>query len=167
VKLAVEAYIDIETTGLSPYYHDITVVGLYVCSDTATQLVQLVGEDATGGNLLEVLYGVDLIYSYNGSRFDLPFIKASLGIDLDREVKHRDLMLDCWSRNLYGGLKVVERKLGIPRHLKDVDGKEAVRLWWRYKIYHDHNALNTLLEYNREDVVNLKILREKLDRYRV
>jgi len=41
-------------------------------------------------------------------------------------------MYDCWSKNLYGGLKAVERQLGIERHLKDVNGYEAVRLWWKY-----------------------------------
>jgi hypothetical protein len=38
----------------------------------------------------------------------------------------------------------------------------AVRLWWNYVNDKDEGALKTLLEYNREDVVNLKVLREKL-----
>jgi len=41
-------------------------------------------------------------------------------------------MHHCWRNNLYGGLKAVERTLGIPRKLKEVDGYEAVKLWWRY-----------------------------------
>jgi uncharacterized protein YprB with RNaseH-like and TPR domain len=36
------------------------------------------------------------------------------------------------------------------------------RLWWDYVNNNDTAALQTLLAYNREDVVNLKILREKL-----
>jgi uncharacterized protein YprB with RNaseH-like and TPR domain len=71
-------------------------------------------------------------------------------------------MYDCWKKNLYGGLKSVERQLGIPRVLTEVSGYEAVRLWWRYVDYFDLDALNTLLEYNREDVINLKTLKEKL-----
>jgi len=39
---------------------------------------------------------------------------------------------------------------------------EAVRLWWRYVNDYDEDALNTLLEYNKEDVVNLKSLKEIL-----
>ena len=35
-------------------------------------------------------------------------------------------------------------------------------LWQRYQNYGDRNSLDLLLEYNREDVVNLKVLREKL-----
>ena len=34
-------------------------------------------------------------------------------------------------------------------------------MWWRYIDYFDLEALNTLLEYNKEDELNLKVLREK------
>jgi uncharacterized protein YprB with RNaseH-like and TPR domain len=71
-------------------------------------------------------------------------------------------MYDCWRHNLYGGLKAVERQLGIVRRLKDISGYEAVRLWWKYQNNYDRDALLTLLEYSREDVVNLKTLRETL-----
>ncbi len=38
----------------------------------------------------------------------------------------------------------------------------AVRLWWRYVNDYDQAALRILLEYNKEDVLNLKTLRDKL-----
>jgi uncharacterized protein YprB with RNaseH-like and TPR domain len=38
----------------------------------------------------------------------------------------------------------------------------AVKLWWQYVNDDDERALSTLLEYNREDVVNLHELRLKL-----
>ncbi|MEE8414618.1 MAG: ribonuclease H-like domain-containing protein, partial [Dehalococcoidales bacterium] len=53
-------------------------------------------------------------------------------------------------------------QLGIERKLTEVDGLEAVRLWWRYVNDYDDIALATLLEYNREDVVNLRTLKDKL-----
>ena len=158
----IEAYLDIETTGLSPTDCMVTVVGMYICNGEDTRVVQLVGKDITVENLLEALEGVRIIHTYNGSRFDLPFLQYCLGVDLRFAYPHRDLMYDCWSKNLYGGLKAVERQLGIDRRLKDVNGYEAVRLWWKYVDSFDLEALNKLLEYNREDVVNLKILREKL-----
>ena len=46
--------------------------------------------------------------------------------------------------------------------MKEVNGYEAVRLWWRYVNDYDEDALNTLLEYNKEDVLNLKVLKERL-----
>jgi uncharacterized protein YprB with RNaseH-like and TPR domain len=73
-------------------------------------------------------------------------------------------MYDCWRSNLYGGFKAVEKRLGIERRLVEIDGYQAVRLWWRYVNDYDEDALNTLLEYNKEDVMNLKTLRECLTR---
>ncbi len=73
-----------------------------------------------------------------------------------------DLMYDCWRRGLYGGLKRVEEQLGILRRTQGIDGIEAMRLWHRYETYRDEEALKVLLEYNREDVVNLKLLDETL-----
>ncbi len=122
----------------------------------------MVGEDITADSLLESLDGVSIINTYNGSRFDLPFIYVHHGVNLARQFKHCDLMYHCWRNRLYGGLKAVERRLGIDRQRKEINGYEAVRLWWRYVNYYDKNALTTLLEYNREDIVNLKALKERL-----
>ena len=162
MQLCVEAYLDIETTGLSPWYSEITVVGIHLCGNFDNQFIQLVGEDITEDSLLEALKGIRIIYTYNGSRFDLPFIYCHLGINLAQSFTHRDLMYDCWRYNLYGGFKAVERQLGIERRLKEINGYEAVRLWWRYMDYFDLDALNLLLEYNKEDVLNLKVLKERL-----
>lgn len=158
-----EAYLDIETTGLYPGGCQITVVGIYLSNGNSDRFIQLVGDDITAERVLESLDGVGTIHTYNGSRFDLPFINSHLKVDLTQEFGHCDLMYSCWRRNLYGGLKSVEKQLGIKRRLQDMNGYEAVRLWWRYVNDYDENALKTLLEYNREDVVNLKTLKELLE----
>lgn len=157
-----EAYLDIETTGLHPFHCDITVVGIYLTNGMEEKVIQLVGRKISGTSILETLEGVRNIYTYNGSRFDLPFIHARHGINLESRFSHCDLMHFCWRNNLYGGLKRVEERLGIERHLKEVNGFEAVRLWWRYVEYADLIALQKLLDYNKEDIVNLKILKDKL-----
>ncbi len=157
-----EAYLDIETTGLSPQYSEITVVGIYICNGDDTKFIHFVGGDITVDNILEALKGVSVIYTYNGKSFDLPFIHSRLGVNLAELVEHHDLMYDCWKNNLYGGFKAVEKQLGIDRRLNEVNGYEAVKLWWRYVNDYDQDALNTLLEYNKEDVLNLKVLKEKL-----
>ena len=162
MQACVEAHLDIETTGLSRSYNEITVVGIHVCSGDDTRFIQLVGKDVTASNILEALKGVSVVYTYNGKRFDLPFIYYCLGINLAELYEHHDLMYDCWRENLYGGFKAVERQLGIARRLTEVDGYQAVRLWWRYVDYFDLEALDTLLEYNKEDVLNLKVLKERL-----
>jgi uncharacterized protein YprB with RNaseH-like and TPR domain len=156
------AYLDIETTGLSSLYSEITVIGMYLINGNEDRLVQLVGVDVTRDNLLEIIRGVPVIYTYNGRRFDLPFIHSSLGINLEYVTCHHDLMYDCWRCNLKGGFKAVEQQLGITRQLKGITGFDAVMLWRRYQQYNDRRALDLLLQYNKEDVMNLKTLREKL-----
>jgi hypothetical protein len=160
--MKLRAYLDIETTGLSRSFSDITVIGIAVEKNGKLKTVQLLEKTLTEKKLLAALSGIDELYSYNGSRFDLPFIKVKFGVDLKKQYSHTDLMYKCWKNNLKGGLKAVERKLCIHRNLKDVDGFMAAQLWWEYKNYKDEDALKTLLEYNREDIVNLKVLREKL-----
>ncbi|MFC1976938.1 ribonuclease H-like domain-containing protein [Chloroflexota bacterium] len=158
----IEAYLDIETTGLTPSSCDITVIGIYIWDNGNSRVVQLVGKDITERSILEALQGVSVLYTYNGSRFDLPFIYSCLGVNLTKNFTHIDLMYHCWRKNLYGGLKSVERQLGIERRSIGIGGYEAVKLWWRYMDSFDLDALNTLLQYNKEDVVNLKPLKERL-----
>jgi uncharacterized protein len=158
----VRAYLDIETTGCSRTHHDLTVIGIAIERPGTMDVIQFVGAEITNAGLFGALAGVDRLYTYNGRRFDLPFIKHRLGVDLERQFRHHDLMHDCWKRKLMGGLKVVEQKLNIARQSKGIDGWMAVRLWWDYVNNNDLAALKTLLAYNREDVVNLQTLRLKL-----
>ena len=123
-----DAYLDIETTGLSRFSNDITVIGIHLVGNANSRLVQLFGDDVTKDNLIESLEGVNTIFTYNGSRFDLPFIYSYLGVDLSRHYYHRDLMYDCWKNNLYGGYKAVEEYLDIPRQTKGISGKRGVPL---------------------------------------
>ncbi|MDI6793811.1 MAG: ribonuclease H-like domain-containing protein [bacterium] len=174
-----EAYLDIETS----YDGRITIVGVYREDNLGTiaggragrnqtnvvfsrgtegNSIQLIGQAITPTSVLEVLQGIETIFSYNGNRFDLPVIKRVIGLDLRKYFKSSDLMYDCWRQNLYGGLKAVERKLGIKRRLPDVDGRQAMALWARYERFNDNAALEKLLIYNREDIENLPALREKL-----
>jgi uncharacterized protein YprB with RNaseH-like and TPR domain len=155
-------YLDIETTGFSCRYCDLTVVGIAVLRENQQRFGQLFGGQINTDRVLELLDGVDEIYTYNGSRFDLPFIKGTLGLDLRQQFAHTDLMYSCWHKDLKGGLKAVEVRLGIERRLADVNGFMAVRLWWDYVNNNDTEALQRLLEYNREDVMNLHVLRERL-----
>ena len=159
----IEAYLDIETTGLSPSDCEITVIGVSIHEGESMRFVQLVGDGITAESILAALDGVSVIHTYNGSRFDLPFINSRLRLNLEELFEHRDLMYDCWRCNLRGGFKAVERQLGIKRELTEVNGYEAIKLWWCYVNDYDDDALDILLDYNREDVLNLKALREHLD----
>lgn len=143
-----KAYLDIETS----FGGEITIIGIFRPPD---RMIQLIGDEANWTNLWNALEGVTTILTYNGARFDLPVIKRAVNLDLKRYFECRDLMHDCWDKNLYGGLKRVEEQLGIERTTKGIDGLEAMRLWERYIYTNDEDALQALLVYNREDVVNL------------
>lgn len=150
------AYLDIETT----FSGSISVIGIYRPGCGA---VQLVGGGVSDLRLYESLEGVSTLVTFNGSSFDLPVIRKRLFADLKAEFAHRDLLHVCRRRGLRGGLKVVERLLGIARATAGLSGWDAPRLWHRFETYDDRSALATLLAYNYEDVVNLALLEAMLD----
>jgi len=158
-----DAYLDIETTGLNPHYDRLTVIGVGLANGKGLQIVQLYESTLTKKHLTQTLEGVSQLYTYNGGRFDLPFIHQQLGLDIAAQVEHHDLMHNCWEERLYGGLKAVEIRLGISRELAGMTGMDAVELWRRYENVGDEEALKKLLAYNGEDVSNLRILRRKLE----
>lgn len=149
------AYLDIETT----FDHTISVIGIYR-PDLGT--VQLVGGGVQDVALFNALDGIETIVTFNGSSFDLPVIRKLLYVDLRRDFQHCDLMYVCRRKGLRGGLKRVETVLGIGRETAGITGWDAPRLWHRYDTLGDADALRVLLEYNREDVVNLAVLEERL-----
>jgi uncharacterized protein YprB with RNaseH-like and TPR domain len=71
-------------------------------------------------------------------------------------------MYDCWKNNLKGGLKAVERALGIKRNIFGRGDDDPRMLWRRYRLHRSLDALERLLEYNREDTLNLVLLEKCL-----
>ncbi len=158
-----DAYLDIETTGLDPQESRITVIGIYFCNGDDGRLVQLYDAGLSCQSLLNSMEGTQHVFTYNGSRFDIPFIQAHLGPDLERMHLHTDLMYQCWDLNLRGGFKRVLKHLGISRETDGLNGLDAISLWQQYKESNDRAALDLLLRYNRDDIVNLRQLRDALD----
>lgn len=151
------AYLDIETS----YEGAITIIGLYVPPQGTRQLV---GNEATALNLLEALGDTELIKTYNGDRFDLPVIQQRLGVDLKALFPHEDIMYRCWRQNLKGGLKAVERQLGLERQTQGVDGLQAMALWAEWQTWGRRDSLERLLLYNREDVELLEQVEKRLEK---
>lgn len=147
------AYVDIETTGLDFGRDALTVVGVYDGRRTQSFV--------KGHNLEELPAALDgraLLVTFNGARFDLPFLRRAFPrMRLDQ--LHIDLMGPLRRLGFHGGLKRIEARLGIERSVTTtgMSGFDAVRLWHQYEAG-DDDALDPLLEYNREDVVNLKPL---------
>ena len=147
------AYLDIETTGTFWPGLTVTVVGLY----DGVEMRQFVH----GYNLHELpraLEGLDLLVTFNGTQFDLPVLRANFP-DLGLPPVHIDLRFLLARLGFKGGLKKIEPRFGIhrPGEVDGMDGYMAVLLWQRYQ-RGDQGALDLLLSYNREDVVNLEVL---------
>ncbi len=146
------AYLDIETTGLSRDADVITTIALYDGQNIRT-FVQ--GENLDDFPAEIAKYR--MLVTYNGKSFDVPFIERFFGISLGQA--HIDLRYVLHSLGFRGGLKGCERQLGLSRgELDGVDGSFAVRLWNDYQRRGNRAALETLLAYNIEDVINLEAL---------
>jgi uncharacterized protein YprB with RNaseH-like and TPR domain len=146
------AYLDIETTGLRSPGDSITTIALYDGQGIFTY-VQGENLDAFGEDIARY----ELIVTYNGKCFDVPFIRNDLGIPMAHA--HIDLRYVLASLGYRGGLKGCERQLGVDRGgLEDVDGYIAVLLWRDFRRRGNQRARETLLAYNVLDVVNLETL---------
>lgn len=145
-------FFDIETTGLDSARNKVTTVSVHRDGDTRTYVQ---GDNLTAGALREEFDASSLLVSFNGKRFDQPFLEDCF--DLDVTTPHLDLLYLCKQVGLSGGLKNIEQEVGIGREEEGVDGREAVRLWHQYE-RGDDAALDRLVKYNREDTQNLETL---------
>jgi uncharacterized protein YprB with RNaseH-like and TPR domain len=147
-------FFDIETTGLDERRNEVTTVSFHQAGDTTT-LVR--GDDLSAETLRAAVADADLLVTFNGARFDVPFLEHNFDVTLDHP--HLDLMYPCKQLGLSGGLKQIERDVGIERDRPDISGRDAVRLWREHERGTD-GSLETLISYNRADTVNLKTLSE-------
>ncbi|MGP8109588.1 MAG: ribonuclease H-like domain-containing protein [Thermoplasmata archaeon] len=154
------SYLDIETTGLSPYGGIVTVASVYARGETRTFLA---GEDLE--ELPAYLGQFPVLVTFNGSRFDVPFLRAVFPAMAAPPV-HIDLRFLLYRLGISGGLKRIESTLGLGDRsgVEGIDGLQAVRLWQEYR-RGNRSALETLVRYNRADTTNLEpLLRLSVDR---
>jgi uncharacterized protein YprB with RNaseH-like and TPR domain len=148
-------YLDIETSGGYQGIDEITVIGLYNGDTVETFIngIDLYEFEAT-------IAKYDLVITFNGSNFDLPFIRRWFP-SIVLPPAHIDLRFLLRGLGYRGGLKKIEKDLGVFRNaeINGMNGYDAVMLW---KAYHwgDRNALEKLIKYNTADIVNLEHLME-------
>lgn len=146
-------FLDIETTGLSRYYDIITLVGW---SSQGSYGVFVRGQD--DGGLREIMHDAQVIVTFNGSLFDLPFLRAGFP-DLKIPPVHVDLRFLAKRVGLSGGQKSIEQELGIkrPSSVLEIRGDSAPVLWHKYR-RGSLDALKLLIEYNHCDVEGMKYI---------
>jgi len=151
------SYFDIETNG-DIYGNNITVI---VCLHKGTIYRYVNSENIE--SFLDILEDVELLVSFNGISFDIPMVQNFFHIRLI-PCPHIDLRWVCYHKNLRGGLKSIEKQMGIqrPKHLDGVDGMDAIVLWHNWIEKNDHASKKLLLEYCEMDVVSLQLLTQKL-----
>lgn len=145
-------YLDIETDS----FGQITVVGLYG-RGRMTSLVR--GESLSAARLAEAFRHHDLLVTFCGTTFDLPMLLRQFP-DLPLDQPHVDVCLLGRRLGYRGGLKAIERQLGINREqeLEGMNGDDAVRCWNRWRHSRQQDAKARLLRYNEADCVNLQPL---------
>ncbi|HYJ88790.1 MAG TPA: ribonuclease H-like domain-containing protein [Pyrinomonadaceae bacterium] len=146
-------FLDIETTGLSRYYDTITLVGW---STGREYNVFLKGDDP--GPLRKALSEAKAIVTFNGSIFDLPFLRDEFP-ELKVPAAHVDLRFLAKRVGLVGGQKEVESTVGLERPgvLSSLRGEAAPLLWHRYR-RGDLASLELLISYNRADIEGMKFI---------
>lgn len=149
-------FLDIETTGLSSFYDVITVIGTYDGKNT-----KIFVKDNNLDDIQDYLKEFEVIVTFNGKLFDVPFIQKFFP-DISIPPVHIDLRFLLRSIGFAGSLKKIEKKMEIVRDeaIRDVDGREAAVLWSRF-VKGDDEALKDLILYNISDTVNLKKLMDK------
>ena len=149
------AFLDIETTSLSPYEGIVTVVTVHGGGATRSFIA---GESLE--ELPAYLRGFGLLVTFNGSRFDVPFLETAFA-QFQAPPVHIDLRFLLYRLGHAGGLKRIEARLGLGDRtgVEGIDGLQAVRLWQEYR-RGSPEALDRLVRYNRADTKNLEPLLE-------
>lgn len=176
-------YLDIETDG-GMGEESITVIGMYAPGDdietsrrdgvskspstatrldrnTATPFFTALVKGVDIENFRDIISNYSMIVTFFGHGFDIPVLQRRFpGLRMDQI--HLDLCPALRKVGFKGGLKRIERQLGIQRspETDGLSGYDAVKLWRSYYRMHNEDALEKLIAYNREDCVNLLPLAE-------
>ena len=179
--------IDIETTGLNPERSHFILGGLVIPESKGKKAIQLLSESKEEEGVLLQSYlselkDLDVLVSYNGDHFDLPF--------LNKRIKHNRIpkdelpvfqsldlyrILDKYStfRKLLPNLKqkTVETFLGLWSDRADeISGAESVELYYEFLRTQDPVTRDTILLHNKDDILQLSRLMkvfEKLNLHKI
>ncbi len=158
--------IDIETTGFSPKFASIYMIGLVSCQEKQCITEQWMAEkDSDEYEMLfklnQLLTDNPTLYHYNGDQFDMPFIKKRMAIynitceayeskDILKIVRPFKKRLALENMKL----KTIEAYFGYHRD-DPFSGGDLIEVYHAYLAEHDEQLKETLLLHNYEDLLGL------------
>jgi len=146
-------YLDIETSG-EERHPDITLI----IAKHRGRLHTFTAEHNLD-RFLDLLDGITLLVTFNGASFDVPQMERHFHLPF-HDIAHVDLRWVCYHARMRGGLKEIERAIGLirPPDLIGMDGAEADWLWRRWKLTGQRHLLERLTRYCAADVIGLEWL---------
>ncbi|MCL6588326.1 MAG: ribonuclease H-like domain-containing protein [Firmicutes bacterium] len=159
-------FIDIETTGLY-YLHPVFLVGILQFKGGEGRICQFLARsfDEEGAVLhaaLGELAGAEVIVSFNGRSFDLPYLKGRMrfhGLDQKTPLLHLDLLRP--ARQNYRGVLPNCRLLTIEQEVlkqgrdSDIPGAQVASYYYRYLDTQDRSYLDPILRHNALDLLSM------------
>lgn len=173
-------FFDIETTGLSREKNRIILAGFAIPEDETITTYQYLADDTSEEPLLlkkslEIMEKLDMVVTYNGKAFDMPFLSSRCradkvhisttlpyNLDLYQAVKNHS-PLKGFLPNLRQ--KTVENFMGLWSARDDeISGAESVELYYHYAGTKDEKIREVILLHNRDDILQLSRLLPILDK---
>lgn len=170
-------FLDIETTGLNAEFNKVILIGVVKIQQDALIATQFLAEEKDEEkkileSLAHILKNTHVIYNYNASSFDIPFLNKRFqknnisfyipkysSFDLYKMIKtYEYVQLPDYK------LKTVEKFLGIQRS-DMISGKESIALYNQYIDSYDPNLKEKILKHNLEDIYYLTKVITRLNKY--
>jgi hypothetical protein len=166
---------DIETTGFDRKKTKVVLVGLIYRQRNQLIVKQVLAEglDEEQALLTELMSDFSnhrILITYNGDRFDIPYLNARYYENHMPYTLETKKSLDLYKyfrdqKHVYNfpnlKLKTIEKYLDIHRN-DAIDGGESVRLYYDYLKNRDPNLRDLICLHNHDDICNLTLLMDKL-----
>ncbi|MGE5607090.1 MAG: ribonuclease H-like domain-containing protein [Bacteroidota bacterium] len=159
-------FIDIETSGLY-YIHPVFLVGMLTFKDGQGMISQILArnpaeERALLFETIGYLKKANIIVSFNGRSFDLPYLKGRMrfqGLSDEISTFHFDLLRQA-RRNYRSQLPncrllTIERYLFNQERIDDLPGVQIAEYYHRYLETEDRGYLKPILEHNACDLLTM------------
>ena len=168
------AYLDIETSDLKADFGIVLTWCLKFQKDKNIYSAIITKEDIEDRtfdkriikSLLEALENVDIVVTYYGTDFDIPFLRTRAEkwrLDFPKYgyIAHWDLYYKV--KKLF---KTHRKSLGVVTNFLGISGKTFIDgdIWFVAQ-YGDEKALKYILEHNKQDVIILEKLHERIKEY--